>query len=443
MTVFFCREVPGMTTRREFLAGMAAASLSAQPIFRESAIKSLFRANAIAGERPPGTLADDESYWAEIQRAFDADRTMINLNNGGCSPTPSHVLEAMIRDLRFSNELPVEHMWRVLEPRVESVRRDLAGEFGCDPEEMAITRNASEANEIMIMGLDLRRGDEVVVTNQNYPRMLTAWDQRARREGIVVKQVSFKVPPPSDDYLVDQFKAAVTPRTKVIEVTHITNLTGQIMPVRQIVDFARPRGIEVFVDGAHAFAHFPFKRDELGCDYYGTSLHKWLLAPVGTGFLYVRKNKQKNLWPLMAADAKQDNDIRKYEEIGTHPAANHNAISAALAFHRGIGGERKVARLRYLRDRWAKRLVAESPRVKVLTPLDNRQSGAIALFQIDGIDNIKLGQWLFNQHRIVNTPIVHAEFKGIRITPNVYTTVDEIDLFADKVLEAARKGIPA
>lgn len=432
-----------MTTRREFLAGMAAASLSAQPIFRESAIKSLFRANAIAGERPPGTLADDESYWAEIQRAFDADRTMINLNNGGCSPTPSHVLEAMIRDLRFSNELPVEHMWRVLEPRVESVRRDLAGEFGCDPEEMAITRNASEANEIMIMGLDLRRGDEVVVTNQNYPRMLTAWDQRARREGIVVKQVSFKVPPPSDDYLVDQFKAAVTPRTKVIEVTHITNLTGQIMPVRQIVDFARPRGIEVFVDGAHAFAHFPFKRDELGCDYYGTSLHKWLLAPVGTGFLYVRKNKQKNLWPLMAADAKQDNDIRKYEEIGTHPAANHNAISAALAFHRGIGGERKVARLRYLRDRWAKRLVAESPRVKVLTPLDNRQSGAIALFQIDGIDNIKLGQWLFNQHRIVNTPIVHAEFKGIRITPNVYTTVDEIDLFADKVLEAARKGIPA
>jgi len=432
-----------MTTRREFLSGLAAAGLAAQPIFRESAIKSLFRANAIAGDRPASAVADDESYWAEIQRAFDADRTMINLNNGGCSPTPSHVLEAMIRDLRFSNELPVEHMWRVLEPRVESVRRDLASEFGCDPEEMAITRNASEANEIMIMGLDLKRGDEVVVTNQNYPRMLTAWNQRARREGIVVKQVSFKVPPPSDEYLVDQFKSAVTSKTKVIEVTHITNLTGQIMPVRQLVDFARPRGIEVFVDGAHAFAHFPFKRDDLNCDYYGTSLHKWLLAPVGTGFLYVRKNKQKNLWPLMAADVKQDNDIRKYEEIGTHPAANHNAISAALAFHRGIGVERKVARLRYLRDRWAKRLVAESPRVTVLTPLDNRQSGAIALFQVDGIDNVKLGQWLFDQHRIVNTPIVHAEFKGIRITPNVYTTLDEIDLFADKVLEATKKGIPS
>ncbi len=432
-----------MTTRREFLSGLAIAGLSAQPIFRDSAIKSLFRANAIAGDRAPLAVADDESYWAEIQRAFDADRTMINLNNGGCSPTPSHVLEAMIRDLRFSNELPVEHMWRVLEPRIESVRRDLASEFGCDTEEMAITRNASEANEIMIMGLDLKAGDEVVVTNQNYPRMLTAWDQRARREGIVVKQVSFKVPPPSDEYLVDQFKAAVTPRTKVIEVTHITNLTGQIMPVRQLVEFARPRGIEVFVDGAHAFAHFPFKRDDLQCDYYGTSLHKWLLAPVGTGFLYVRKDKQARLWPLMAADKKQENDIRKYEEIGTHPAANHNAISAALAFHRGIGIDRKIARLRYLRDRWAKRLVKESPRIKVLTPLDDKQAGAIALFQVDGIDNIKLGQWLLNQHRIVNTPIVHAEFKGIRITPNVYTTLDEIDLFADKVLEAVRKGIPA
>src|SRR5205814_4123409 len=203
-----------MTTRREFLSGLAAAGISAQPIFRESAIKSLFRANLIAGDRPPSAIADDESYWAEIQRAFDSDRTMINLNNGGCSPTPSHVLEAMIRDLRFSNELPVEHMWRVLEPRIESVRRDLASEFGCDPEEMAITRNASEANEIMIMGLDLKRGDEVVVTNQNYGRMIATWQQRERREGIILKQVAFKVPPQSLHYIAEQITAAVTPRTK-------------------------------------------------------------------------------------------------------------------------------------------------------------------------------------------------------------------------------------
>ena len=333
-----------MTTRRDFLSSMTAAGFAAQPVFRERAMMSLFKASAIAGDREPAAVASDESYWAEIQRAFDADRTMINLNNGGISPTPTHVLEAMIRDLRFTNELPVEHMWRVLEPRIESVRRDLAREFGCDIEEMAITRNASEANEIMIFGLDLKRGDEVVITNQNYGRMITAWEQRVRRDGIVLKQISFQVPPPSDDYIVERFRAALTPRTKVIEVTHITNLTGQIMPVKKIVDLARPRGIEVFVDGAHAFAHFPFKRLELDCDYYGTSLHKWLLAPIGTGFLYVKKEKQKQLWPLMAAAKEQDENIRKYEEIGTHPAANHNAISAALAFHRGIGSDRKAAR---------------------------------------------------------------------------------------------------
>ena len=430
-----------MTTRRDFLSSMAVAGLTAQPVFRERAIRSLFRANAIAGDRSPQVVADDETYWAEIQRAFDSDRTMINLNNGGCSPTPSHVLEAMIRDLRFSNELPVEHMWRVLEPRVESVRRDLASEFGCDPEEMAITRNASESNEIMIMGLDLKRGDEVVVTNQNYGRMITTWQQRERREGIVLKQVSFKVPPPSMHYIAEQIKAAVTPKTRAIEFPHITNLTGQMMPVREIVNFARPRGIEVLVDGAHAFAHFPFTRDELDCDYYGTSLHKWLLAPIGTGFLYVRKSKQKALWPLMAAAPTQDEDIRKYEEIGTHPAANHNAISAALAFHRGIGADRKVARLRYLRDRWAKRLLAESPRVKVLTPLDSKNSGAICLFSVDGLDFSKLGSWLMTNYRIVNTPILHPEFNGIRITPNVYTTLDEIDTFSDAVTRAIKNGI--
>src|SRR5687768_5144045 len=323
-----------MTTRREFLSRMAVAGFATQPVFRERAIQSLFRANAIAGDRPPEAVADDESYWAEIQRAFDSDRTMINLNNGGCSPTPSHVLEQMIRDLRFSNELPVEHMWRVLEPRIESVRRDLAAAFGCDPEEMAITRNASEANETMIFGLDLARGDEVIVTTQNYPRMLTAWRQRVRRDGIVLKPVKLPTPIPDDRTFVDGIAAAITPRTRVIEVMHISYQTGYIAPVRQVVELARARGIQVFVDGAHAFAHFPFTRDELGCDYYGTSLHKWLHAPIGTGFLYVRRDRIKALWPLMAATIEQDADIRKYEEIGTHPAANHNAISVALAFHR-------------------------------------------------------------------------------------------------------------
>lgn len=430
-----------MTSRRRFLSALAGAGAAALPVFRTTAFAALDEAETIASGRAATALADDELYWAQIQRAFDADRTLINLNNGGVSPAPTHVLEAMIRDLRFSNELPVEHMWRVLEPRIETVRRDLARDFGCDPEEMAITRNASEAQEIMIFGLDLEPGDEVIVTNQNYPRMLTAWDQRVRRDGIVLKQVSFPVPPPSQDYLVRIFREAITPRTRVIEVTHITNLTGQIFPVREIVELARPLGIDVFVDGAHAYAHFPFSRDELGCDFYGTSLHKWLLAPIGTGFLYVRREQQRRLWPLMAATKEQENDIRKYEEIGTHPAANHNAIALALAFHRGIGADRKIARLRWLRDRWAKRLLAESDRVRVLTPLDSPWSGGLCLFAVDGMDMPKLGAWLMSQHRIVTTPITHPEFSGIRITPNVYTTRDEVDLFAEKVLEGIRQDV--
>ena len=427
-----------MADRRAFMAALAGAA--ALPSFRPDAFRRVLGLRS-AGAPASGGAADDEDYWGEIQRAFDCDRTMTNLNNGGCSPTPTHVLEQMIRDLRFSNELPVINMWQTLEPRIESTRRELARSFGCDVEEMAITRNASEGLETMIFGLDLKRGDEVVCSNQNYGRMLTGWDQRARREGIVLKQVSFKLPPPSADHVLDAFKAAVTPRTRVIEMTHITNLSGQILPIREMVKWARPKGIEVFVDGAHAYAHFPFTRDELDCDYYGTSLHKWLLAPIGTGFLYVRKSKQKNLWPLMAAPSSMDENVRKYEEIGTHPAANHNAISVALAFHNAIGAERKVARLRYLRDRWAKRLQQESDRVKILTPLDSPNGAGIGLLHVDGVAPNTLVAWLMDKHKIVSTPINHDEFNGVRVTPNIYTTVQEVDLFAEKALEGIKHGL--
>lgn len=431
------------TTRRSFLShlGGAAVAASALPVLSERAFAQLFKAESVAGSRSAAELANDETYWSHIQRAFDSDRTMINLNNGGISPAPTHVLEQMIRDLRFTNELPVEHNWRILEPRMESTRRDLASEFGCDPEEMAVTRNASEALETLILGIDLQRGDEVVITNQNYGRMIQTWEQRVRREGIVLKQVSFPVPLTDPRVLLRAIEQAITPRTKVIELTHITNLTGQILPIRDVVRLARPRGIEVFVDGAHAFAHFPFTRDELECDYYGTSLHKWMHAPIGAGFLYVRKEKIGRIWPLMAAPAGKDANIRKYEEIGTHPQANFNAVSVAIAFHRGIGAERKIARLRYLRDRWAKALLAESPRVKVLTELGPDKAGAICLFGVEGMDPGKLGGWLLSNYRIVNTPIVHPEFSGIRITPSIYTTVDEIDTFVGAVTKAIRSGI--
>ncbi|MFY9554094.1 MAG: aminotransferase class V-fold PLP-dependent enzyme [Blastocatellia bacterium] len=432
-----------MFTRRTFLrsAGGATAMASLASL-REGGIERILAASRAVAATPADRIAADEDFWREIQQAFTVDRSLINLNNGGVSPSPRVVQDAMRRYLEFSNQAPTITMWQVLEPEIEGVRRRLAAAFGCDPEEMAITRNASESLEICIFGLDLEPGDEVLTTNQDYPRMMTSWRQRERRDGIKIRTISFPVPPPSMDDLYERFKRAITPSTKVILVCHITNLTGQIFPIKRICQLGRERGIEVIVDGAHAFAHFPFKHADLDCDYYGTSLHKWLLAPHGTGFLYVRKSKIGKLWPLMAAAKQQDNDIRKFEEIGTHPAANHNAISEALTFHEGIGAERKAARLRFLKDRWARRLET-SKGVRILTPYDPQQSCGLANFSVDGIDPVKLVGHLWERYRIIATPIVHEEFKGIRVTPNVYTTLSDIDMFCDAVEKTIRSGLAA
>jgi isopenicillin-N epimerase len=429
-----------MTARRAFLRRIAVGA-GALAAYREGGLETIRAAGSAAAGRTPAEVAADEDYWREIQQAFTVDRGLINLNNGGVSPSPRIVQEAMRRYLELSNEAPVYTMWQLLEPQVESVRRRLATAFGCDPEEMAITRNASEALEICILGLELKPGDEVLTTNQDYPRMLTAWRQRERRDGIVLRTLSFPVPPSSLDDLADRFRRAVTPRTRVILVCHITNLTGQIFPVREICRMGRERGIEVIVDGAHAFAHFPFKRDDLDCDYYGTSLHKWLLAPHGTGFPYVRKAKIPGLWPLMAAPPEMNGDIRKFEEIGTHPAANHNAIAEALTFHEGIGVERKAARLRFLKDRWARRL-EDRKGIRILTSFDPDMSGGLANVSLEGADPVKLAAYLWERRRIIVTPIVHDEFRGIRVTPNVYTTLGEVDAFVEEMERVVERGLP-
>ena len=424
-----------MTTRRGFL-GLAAAVA-----FRDDGVDRVFAAGRGATGRPAEEVAADEDYWREIQQAFTVNRSYVNLNNGGVSPSPRVVQEAMKRYLDLSNEAPVYTMWQLLEPQIESVRAGLARAFGCDGEEMAITRNASEGLETVQLGLDLRPGDEILTTTQDYPRMLTTWRQRERRDGVVLRTISFPVPPPSLDDLALRFERAITPRTKVILVCHITNLTGQIFPVRRICQLGRERGIEVIVDGAHAFGHFPFAQVDLDCDYYATSLHKWLLAPHGTGFLYVRRSKIEKLWPLMAAPKEMDGNVRKFEEIGTHPAANHNAIAEALAFQEGVGVDRKAARLRYLRDRWMARLRWQ-PGVRIHTSFDPAMSGGIGCVQIEGVDTAKLAQHLFDRRRIIVVPILHEEFQGLRVTPNVYTTLDEVDLFAGEMERVIAKGLP-
>jgi isopenicillin-N epimerase len=284
-------------------------------------------------DHTPEEVAADEDFWTEVRSAYTIDRNIVNLNNGHVSPAPLVVQEAMRRYLEYSDMGPWHTMINNLERQIEMVRTRLAMAAGCDREEMAITRNASESLENAQYGIDLKPGDEVLTTNQDYPRMLTTFRQRERREGIVLKTISFPVPPPSMDDLYQRFERAVTPKTKLILVCHITNRTGQIFPIRRICDMAHARNIPVIVDGAHAFNHFPFKISDLDCDYYGVSLHKWTCAPVGTGFLYVKKSRIATTWPLMAATNAQDHEIRKFEEIGTHPAANHDAISQALVFN--------------------------------------------------------------------------------------------------------------
>jgi isopenicillin-N epimerase len=410
--------------RRMFLR--AATGLAA---LRPDSITRARAATTSVNDRKPEETARDEDYWLEIQQAFTVDRNIVNLNNGGVCPSPKIVQDAMRRQLEFSNMAPAYTMWTVLEPEIESVRTRLAASFGCDPEELAITRNASEALEIAQLGMDLKPGDEVLTTDQDYPRMITTWQQRERRDGIKLKMISFPAPPPSMDDLYDRFEQAITPRTRVIHFCHITNLTGQIFPVKKICQMARSRGIEAIVDGAHAYAQFPFTHQDLDCDYYGTSLHKWLLAPHGTGFLYVRKEKIEKLWPMMAAPASMNANIRKFEEIGTHPAANHNAVAEALTFHESIGCERKAARLRYLRSLWTDRL-SRFPSVTIRTSPDPAQSCGVVLVSVEGKKAPALAEELWKQ-RILVVAIVHKDFEGLRVTPNIYTTPREIDVFAN------------
>jgi selenocysteine lyase/cysteine desulfurase len=419
--------------RRSFFELAAGTAVAA---FEDNAVA---RASAAVQGRTPEDVAADEDYWAEIRNAFTIDRNIVNLNNGHVSPAPRVVEEAMRHYLEYSNLGPWHTMINVLERQAEAVRRRLAEAAGCDPEEMAITRNASESLENVQYGIDLKPGDEVLTTNQDYPRMLTTFRQRELREGIVLKTISFPVPPPSMDDLYQRFERAVTPKTRLILVCHITNRTGQIFPVKRICQMAHARNIPVIVDGAHAFSHFPFRISDLECDYYGVSLHKWTCAPVGTGFLYVRKSRIAGTWPLMACDQTQTNDIRKFEEIGTHPAANHDAISEALVFNENIGIGRKAARLRYLRDRWANRL-AQNPKCRTLHSQDPEQSCGIGFLSFNGADALKVHDALWSKYSILTAYMPHAEYTGLRITPHIYSTLRDIDFFSEAVEKEVRNS---
>jgi selenocysteine lyase/cysteine desulfurase len=436
-------EMKPETSRRCFLSlagkGLGLAALSSSTV--ASLLKEVQAATNSVAHLTPQQTALDEDYWSVIQNAFTVTRGIINLNNGGVSPSPRIVTEALVRYIWQQEDATAYTMWQILEPQSETIRTGLAEMFGCDREEIAITRNASESLEILLMGMDFKPGDEILTTTQDYPRMLTTLRQREKREGLVLKLIQIPVPPRNLNDIASLFEKGITNRTKLILMSHQINLTGQITPVKAVCDMARAKGIETIVDGAHSFGQFDFKQKDLGCDYFGTSLHKWLYAPKGTGMLYVKREKIEKLWPLMAAESKQAGDIRKFEEIGTHSAAPKLAIGEAMLFHNGIGGKRKEARLRYLSRYWMNR-IKDVPKIRFNTSFDPAQSCAIANVNIEGLDPSAVGNYLFGTHRIFTTPIIHEEFKGIRITPNVYITLGELDRFADLMERIAAKGIP-
>src|SRR5687767_3407385 len=413
---------PGALDRRRFLSsvgkGLGLAALSS------STVASLLKDVRAAAKRVSRLTADeaarDENFWFDIQQSFSVTRGLVNLNNGGVSPSPRIVTEALVRYLWQQEDATAYTMWQILEPQSETIRTGLADLMGCDREEVAITRNASDSLEALLFGLDLKPGDEVLTTTQDYPQILTTLRQRERRDRIVLKTVKIPVPPKDPSEITAAYEAGMTPRTRLVLVSHMINLTGQITPVRDICEMARRRGAETVVDGAHSFAQFRFRRDDLGCDYYGTSLHKWLHAPKGTGMLYVRKENIPRVWALMAAEDKNKNDIRKFEEIGTHSAAMRLAIGEAVLFHNAIGGKRKEERMRCLARYWMNRIKA-NPKVGFNTSFDANQSCGLASFKIEGVDPVALGGYLMAKHKIFTTPIVHAEFEGVRITPSVYT----------------------
>ena len=434
---------PG-TSRRNFLTlagkGLGLAALTVPSI--AALLKEVEAASLSVSHLSPDQIAQDEDYWSVIQNSFTVTRGIVNLNNGGVSPSPRIVTEALVRYIWQQEDATAYTMWQILEPQSETIRTGLAEIFGCDREEIAITRNASESLEILLMGLDLKPGDEILTTTQDYGRMLTTLRQRERREGLLLKLVQIPIPPKNLSEITAAFERGITPKTRLILISHQINLTGQITPVRAVCELARAKGIETIVDGAHSFAQFDFKQKDLGCDYFGTSLHKWLYSPKGTGLLYVKRDKIEKLWPLMAAESAQASDIRKFEEIGTHSAAPRLAIGESMLFHNAIGGKRKEARLRYLSRYWMNRL-KDVPKIGFNTSFDPSQSCAIANVKVEGIEPTAIGNYLFNKHRIFTTPIVHEEFKGIRITPNVYTTLNELDRFCDLMEQIGRKGLPS
>lgn len=415
--------------RRRFLQRAGAFSATAffasltQPAWSRNFERVIRDAEGVS----PDDLASEEDFWSYIQQAFTASFSVTNFNNGGVSPAPRVVQDAMKRYYDLSNEAPSYFMWRTLDAGREPLRRNLAAMAGCDAEEIAINRNSSEGLETIIFGLTLKAGDEVIVCKYDYPNMMNAWLQREHRDGIKLVWVELDLPSEDEDYLVRQYVNAFTSKTKVLHLTHMINWNGQILPVKKIAQAAHKRGIEVIVDGAHSFAQINYKIPDLEPDYFAASLHKWMYAPIGTGMLYVKKEKIKTLYPLFAThDSPLKGDIRKFEHLGTRPFFIEQAIGKAIEFNEMIGIERKQKRLHYLKNYWMER-VKDLPSARFYTSMHPQWGCALGTIGFEGKKPNEIEAFLMSRYNLHTVSIEWQKIKAIRITPNVYTTVKNLD----------------
>jgi selenocysteine lyase/cysteine desulfurase len=434
-----------MTDRRSFinklglLSGAALTANLLQPAWSHDLQSAIQNSSSLS----PSDLATDEDFWYYVQQSYTIAPNFINLNNGGVAPAPKVVADAMKRNYDFCNEGPSYFMWRIIDQGREPLRKSLAQLAGCDAEEIALHRNASEALETVIFGIDLKPGDEVVLAKQDYPNMIGAWKQRERREGIKLVWINLELPSEDENYLVKQYTDAFTAKTKVVQITHMINWIGQKLPVKKIADTAKknpPAGgqeILILVDGAHTFAQFEFLIPDLNCDYFGTSLHKWLGAPIGTGLLYVRKEKIKSIWPLFGAGEKEEDDIRKFEHLGTRPFFIEEATDKAIDFYDMIGAKRKEERLHYLKNYWMER-VQHIPKVKLHTSFKKEFGCAIGLVSVEGKKPTELDSYLWNNYKIHSVGIEWENIRGVRITPNVYTSTKNLDRLVEGIEKFAK-----
>ena len=425
-------------SRRSFLkkAGMLSGAFSLNSLYDQLYAADIEAANEKISSLTAVEAASDEDYWTVIQQAYTVNPNIINLNNGGVSPAPKVVQDALERYNRLSNEGPSYYMWRILDQGREPLREKLADLAGCTPNEIAINRNATEALNTVIFGLNLNAGDEVIGTKQDYPNMINAWRQRALREGIIFKQINFDFPIEDEETIVNAYAKAITSKTKLLHVTHMINWVGQLMPVKKIANMAHARGIKVLVDGAHSFGLLDFKIPDLDADYFGTSLHKFLSAPIGSGMLWIKKDKIKNIWPLVCNDKPESDDIRKFETLGTRSFPIEQAIGEAINFHNAIGSKRKQERIHYLKNYWAS-AVKQNPKVKIHTSLNPKYGCAIGGVSVNGITTAELDSKLFNNYKIHTVGIVWENISCVRITPHVYTSLKDLDKLIRAINEIA------